>query len=64
MRTASKEFKVKCPTCQKQVQWKDNPFRPFCGERCSLIDMGKWADDQYKIESEDQHVDETDEPKG
>ena len=41
---------VKCPTCQKPVQWSsDNPYRPFCCERCKLIDLGEWASDSYVI---------------
>ncbi|UCH80404.1 MAG: DNA gyrase inhibitor YacG [Nitrospiraceae bacterium] len=43
-------MKVKCPTCRKKNEWNDNPFRPFCSERCKLIDLGAWAADKYKIE--------------
>lgn len=44
---------VKCPTCGKSSQWSpDNPFRPFCCERCRLIDLGKWADESHRIPSE------------
>ncbi|MEE1340565.1 MAG: DNA gyrase inhibitor YacG [Succinivibrionaceae bacterium] len=36
---------VKCPTCSKDVEWSpNNPYRPFCSERCKLIDLGAWAD--------------------
>ncbi|MEM5534994.1 DNA gyrase inhibitor YacG [Neptuniibacter pectenicola] len=42
--------KVKCPTCQKKQVWNsDNPFRPFCSERCKLIDLGAWANEEYQI---------------
>ena len=42
--------KVKCPTCQKQQVWdSQNPFRPFCSERCKLIDLGAWANEEYQI---------------
>ena len=27
----------------------DNPSRPFCGERCKLIDLGAWAEGRYSI---------------
>lgn len=41
---------VQCPNCKKNVVWsKDSPFRPFCSERCSLIDLGAWADGSYTI---------------
>ena len=39
---------VSCPSCKKSLRWTtDNPFRPFCSERCKLIDLGEWADGQY-----------------
>ncbi|MXY90301.1 MAG: DNA gyrase inhibitor YacG, partial [Gammaproteobacteria bacterium] len=35
---------INCPNCGKEVEWsKDNRFRPFCCERCRLIDLGEWA---------------------
>ncbi|NMP32056.1 DNA gyrase inhibitor YacG [Thalassotalea sp. M1531] len=41
---------VKCPTCEKDVQWQaENTFRPFCSERCKLIDLGDWAEENHKI---------------
>ncbi|VAX02072.1 DNA gyrase inhibitor YacG, partial [hydrothermal vent metagenome] len=42
--------KIKCPTCEKLVEWKpENPYRPFCCERCRLIDLGAWADESHRI---------------
>lgn len=41
---------VKCPTCEKPAQWNEkNPYRPFCSERCRLIDLGAWADESHRI---------------
>ena len=41
---------VTCPTCQAGVKWtSSNPYRPFCSERCRLIDLGAWADEQHRI---------------
>ena len=41
---------VKCPTCEKKVEWSiHSPFRPFCSERCKLIDLGAWADGSYAL---------------
>ena len=41
---------VKCPTCGKPVPWgKESPYRPFCSERCKLIDLGQWASGVYVI---------------
>lgn len=43
-------MKIKCPTCRKWTEWQGNLFRPFCSERCKLIDLGAWASDKYHIE--------------
>lgn len=41
---------VKCPSCGKRAEWsEDNPWRPFCCERCKLIDLGEWAAEQHRI---------------
>ncbi len=41
---------VACPQCGKQVPWSaENPYRPFCSERCKLIDLGEWATESYRI---------------
>ncbi len=53
MQEQKKQLTVKCPTCQEPSPWHDNPFRPFCSERCKLIDLGNWADGSYNIESVD-----------
>ena len=42
-------MKIKCPVCKKQTLWENNPFKPFCSERCRLIDLGKWASEDYRI---------------
>lgn len=35
---------VHCPICKRKVEWiAENEFRPFCSERCRLIDLGEWA---------------------
>ena len=40
---------MKCPTCDKEATWQDNPHRPFCSERCKLVDLGKWVNDEYRV---------------
>jgi endogenous inhibitor of DNA gyrase (YacG/DUF329 family) len=45
--------KITCPICRKEAKWDDNPFRPFCSERCRLIDLGKWASGDYRIAGQD-----------
>ncbi|MES9969670.1 MAG: DNA gyrase inhibitor YacG [Candidatus Thiodiazotropha sp.] len=41
---------VPCPTCGKSVVWsEESPWRPFCSERCRLIDLGDWFDENHRI---------------
>lgn len=43
-------LKLDCPTCGKTVYWTETyPYRPFCSERCKLIDLGEWANESHKI---------------
>ncbi|WP_174876009.1 DNA gyrase inhibitor YacG [Vogesella oryzae] len=46
----SSEKIVACPQCRQAVEWgPQSPFRPFCSERCRLIDLGQWADESYRV---------------
>ena len=50
--------KIKCPTCEKQIEYsKQYPHRPFCSERCKLIDLGEWADENHKIKGSSTYSD-------
>jgi len=40
---------MKCPTCDKDTKWQDNPYRPFCSERCKLVDLGRWVTEEYRV---------------
>jgi endogenous inhibitor of DNA gyrase (YacG/DUF329 family) len=42
-------MRVKCPQCGNAVEWKESPYRPFCSERCQLIDLGAWIEERYVI---------------
>ena len=43
-------LKVSCPTCGKEVLWSPaNAWRPFCSERCKQIDLGAWANEEYRV---------------
>ncbi|MBT1443996.1 DNA gyrase inhibitor YacG [Shewanella sp. JM162201] len=45
---------VNCPQCQTQVIWgPESPFKPFCSERCKLIDLGDWASEKHAIPVKD-----------
>lgn len=52
---------VDCPNCKKAVEWDaSNPFRPFCSERCKLIDLGAWANEEYRVPAENVSPDDLD----
>jgi len=45
---------VPCPTCGRPVEWSESsPWRPFCTERCKLIDLGAWASEKHAIPGEE-----------
>jgi endogenous inhibitor of DNA gyrase (YacG/DUF329 family) len=41
---------VSCPSCKTLSDFSpDNPYRPFCSERCKMVDLGDWANETYRI---------------
>lgn len=47
------QLKVNCPTCNQKVEWSEqNKWRPFCSDRCKLIDLGEWAAENHRIAGE------------
>jgi uncharacterized protein len=54
----NKVLKVKCPNCDKKFEYSLSEFRPFCCERCQLIDLGQWLNGSYTLESNDNLSDE------
>lgn len=50
--------KVKCPYCGKQTEYTGNEFRPFCSERCKLLDFGAWADEEYALPTQTESLSE------
>jgi len=41
---------IACPYCGKETVYSpENPYRPFCSERCRLIDLGQWANETYRV---------------
>jgi endogenous inhibitor of DNA gyrase (YacG/DUF329 family) len=43
---------LKCPRCGKETESAGNPYRPFCSERCKLIDLDNWISGAYRIPQE------------
>lgn len=53
---------VSCPRCGAQVEWGPaSRFRPFCSERCKMIDLGAWATEKYKVSAADSKNDDSSE---
>ena len=47
----SKPRGVACPTCGATVEWTPAArWRPFCSERCKMIDLGAWASEAYRVQ--------------
>jgi uncharacterized protein len=62
-------MKVRCPNCGAVTEYSpDNQFRPFCSERCSIIDLGAWAEEKYRVpvqkieEIDAEHADDENQP--
>lgn len=44
---------VACPRCGQQAAYSpENLWRPFCSERCKMIDLGAWASESYRVPGE------------
>lgn len=56
-------MKVKCPICKKEIDWENSKYRPFCSDRCYLIDLSKWLGDEYLIPTMDRRKEREDEEK-
>lgn len=54
-----------CPHCGKAVENPgQNPWRPFCSERCKMGDLGAWFAERYVIpEDEEREAPEDQEPR-
>lgn len=47
-----KKLEITCPTCKKKFNYYSSDFRPFCSDRCRLIDLGQWLDESYSVPAE------------
>lgn len=50
-----KKMVVTCPVCGKPGS-EHHPSRPFCSERCKLIDLGAWAGESYRIPAQQSEI--------
>jgi uncharacterized protein len=49
---------MKCPMCGKETAYEQNPYRPFCSERCKLLDLGNWAGERYRFPTKERPSEE------
>jgi uncharacterized protein len=55
---------TRCPTCKRSVTWgEQSPFRPFCSDRCRLIDLGAWFSEGRAIAGPDVGAEGDQEPR-
>jgi endogenous inhibitor of DNA gyrase (YacG/DUF329 family) len=47
-----KRIEVSCPNCKKKFEYYSSEWRPFCSERCRLIDLGQWLTESYSVPAE------------
>lgn len=43
---------VSCPTCKKKFNYFESEFRPFCCEKCRMVDLGHWLSESYSVPAE------------
>ncbi|MBI5042056.1 MAG: DNA gyrase inhibitor YacG [Gammaproteobacteria bacterium] len=60
---ASKPLQVACPSCGKKIPWStENRWRPFCSERCRMIDLGEWLSENMRIAGDAAAPEDDEEP--
>lgn len=46
-------MRVPCRACGKRVETREDvplpPYFPFCSERCRLVDLGKWFNEEFRV---------------
>ena len=48
------------PALRQGNEFRGNEYRPFCSERCKLLDFGAWVDEEYNLPAESQALSEED----
>jgi uncharacterized protein len=52
---------MQCPICGKETTDKGNSLRPFCSERCKLMDLDNWLQGRYRISTPIEYHDDAEE---
>jgi endogenous inhibitor of DNA gyrase (YacG/DUF329 family) len=62
MPASNKPLIVKCPNCGGAVPWiPEQTSKPFCSERCKLIDLGEWAAEEKRIPGQPVYLEDNNE---
>ena len=48
-----KRISVNCPSCKSDFDYYSSEFRPFCSQKCKMIDLGLWLTESYSIDSKE-----------
>jgi endogenous inhibitor of DNA gyrase (YacG/DUF329 family) len=56
-------MKIRCPICREMTTWEENPWRPFCSERCKIKDLGAWASEEYRVPGKKEEEEDEEGPK-
>lgn len=49
---------VACPYCKgESVYHPSNSSRPFCSPKCKAMDLGAWANEDFRVPDSDNHED-------
>ena len=54
------ELRVKCPHCKVEFLYRTSEFRPFCSERCRMVDLGHWLEESYAVPAQNLTMEEQD----
>lgn len=49
----AKKLIIKCPQCAAEFDYYTSEFRPFCSDRCRMVDLGHWLYENYKVPSQE-----------
>jgi uncharacterized protein len=49
---------TRCPQCKRESPREGNKAFPFCCERCQLVDLGRWLNEEYRIPVEDDEIED------
>ena len=54
----NKIMNVKCPTCDEKFNYYQSEFRPFCCEKCKMIDLGHWFEESYRVPTKESVIEQ------